>query len=268
MSKTSTAILQDVVAIAREVPPAVLESLCQDLEKMQLNLPEGERMAMVAQFTQPSMRHALSKLIKTWNAEAPHLSPVKLAWALRGASAMDESWRHGQSLELAWTGPLPSDSHFRRTDQAFLDLIEGAQVSVIMVTFVAYKIQEIASALLRAAKRGVQIMLILESAEASAGKVEYEALRGIGRQVAEASNVYVWPQDQRPRGAADRYGTLHAKCAIADANTLFISSANLTENALNLNMEMGILIRDGVLPAQADHHFRELIAQGVLSQVK
>jgi phosphatidylserine/phosphatidylglycerophosphate/cardiolipin synthase-like enzyme len=36
---------------------------------------------------------------------------------------------------------------------------------------------------------------------------------------------------------------LHAKCAVADSELLFIGSANLTESAFELNMEIGALIR-------------------------
>jgi PLD-like domain len=44
--------------------------------------------------------------------------------------------------------------------------------------------------------------------------------------------------------------SLHAKCAVIDSNLLFLSSANLTEFAFNLNMELGVLIKGGSLPAR------------------
>ena len=40
-----------------------------------------------------------------------------------------------------------------------------------------------------------------------------------------------------------RLGSLPAKVAVADGATLLISSANFTEYAMTLNMELGVLIR-------------------------
>ena len=68
---------------------------------------------------------------------------------------------------MVWSGPLSGASTFRRTDQALLELIQTAKRSIIVVAFAAYKIPDIATALLDAAKRGVKITLILESTEES-----------------------------------------------------------------------------------------------------
>ena len=62
----------------------------------------------------------------------------------------------------------------------------------------------------------------------------------------------------------DKAGILHVKCAVADGTWLFLSSANLTEYAFTINMELGTLIRGSRLPVQAESHFDSLIAQGVL----
>ena len=64
-----------------------------------------------------------------------------------------------------------------------------------------------------------------------------------------------------------KHGSLHAKCAVADRRRLFLSSANLTAYALTLNMELGLLVTDGPLPAQVDQHFRALIEAGKLVTV-
>jgi phosphatidylserine/phosphatidylglycerophosphate/cardiolipin synthase-like enzyme len=57
---------------------------------------------------------------------------------------------------------------------------------------------------------------------------------------------------------------MHAKCAVADEDILFVSSANLTEFALTINMEMGILIRDGYMPGMVVRHFEALVQEGTL----
>ncbi len=64
-----------------------------------------------------------------------------------------------------------------------------------------------------------------------------------------------------------RDGALHVKCAVGDASLLLLSSANLTHYALNLNMEMGILVRGGALPRRVAAHFMSLIDKGAIVRV-
>ena len=54
---------------------------------------------------------------------------------------------------------------------------------------------------------------------------------------------------------------------MADSRWLFLSSANLTEYAFTVNMELGVLISDGPLPGQVEMHFDQLIQAGVLARV-
>ena len=49
--------------------------------------------------------------------------------------------------------------------------------------------------------------------------------------------------EQRPRPPDGRHGSLHATAAVADGKALFISSTNLTEDAMALDMELGVLRR-------------------------
>jgi cardiolipin synthase len=72
---------------------------------------------------------------------------------------------------------------------------------------------------------------------------------------------------KRPKDSLGRYGSLHAKCAVVDSNLLFLSSANLTEFAFNLNMELGVLIKGGDPPRAVEMHFHALIATGCLERI-
>jgi phosphatidylserine/phosphatidylglycerophosphate/cardiolipin synthase-like enzyme len=113
-----------------------------------------------------------------------------------------------------------------------------------------------------AANRGVNVALVVETDDGPGGKVEVSPLRElVGDQ--SGIQVFEWPVEARPREGG-HYGTLHAKCALADDEVLFISSANLTERALELNMELGVLIRGGPAPTQAGRHFGELISKRIL----
>ena len=51
---------------------------------------------------------------------------------------------------------------------------------------------------------------------------------------------------------------------MADQATAFISSANLTEYALSLNMELGMLVKGGSLPRELAAHLRGLIQGRIL----
>jgi phosphatidylserine/phosphatidylglycerophosphate/cardiolipin synthase-like enzyme len=62
-------------------------------------------------------------------------------------------------------------------------------------------------------------------------------------------------------------GSLHVKCAVADGIRLYLSSANLTEFAMTLNMEMGILLEDKDLPFRIKNVFEDLISDGTLSEI-
>lgn len=57
---------------------------------------------------------------------------------------------------------------------------------------------------------------------------------------------------------------MHAKCAVADGARLLVSSANLTEFALNMNMELGLLVRGEELPGRVVEHLNHLIRERVL----
>lgn len=264
MIQTTHPCLEQIVAAARAIPGPVLEQFCAALEGLPEHATPEARLAIASHFIQPTARQMLTGLVSVWNAQGMALSPACLAWALRGASAVDDDWRKGFSLELVWTGPIPAGSTLRRTDQALLDLIRQARRSLILVTFTAYNIPAIKEALAKALTRGIHLTLVLESAEYSDGKIQHECMGAFGPQIINQAHVYVWPLAQRHHDAQGRYGSLHVKCAVADDTHAVLSSANLTGHALNLNMEMGVVIRGSDLPSRISEHIYNLIAQQVL----
>ena len=60
-------------------------------------------------------------------------------------------------------------------------------------------------------------------------------------------------------------GVLHAKAVVADGESVFTTSANLTDAALDRNIELGVLIRDRALAASVTSHFQGLIDREVLN---
>ena len=95
------------------------------------------------------------------------------------------------------------------------------------------------------------INVVVESPDRIEGQKAYSTLAALGPTVAGRCGVYVWPIEGRFRGGTGKPGLLHVKCAVADGRWLFLSSANLTEQAFSINMELGVLITGGTPPARS-----------------
>ena len=72
------------------------------------------------------------------------------------------------------------------------------------------------------------------------------------------------PVENRLLEDAGNQGLIPAKCAIADRECLFLTSANLSGNAMAINMELGVCIHGDPLPEQVERHFDDLIARADL----
>ena len=256
--------LRRIVKLAAEIASPAIEKFCDALERLPTGFGQTELAALVDGFAQPEVRAALFGLMNDWRQQRRDVTPRELAWALRAANSTDDFHRLRQRIEMVWSGPLAGTSTFRRTDQALLELIQSAKRSIIVVTFAAYKVPNIAAALVDAAKRGVKVSLILESSEESEGAVTFNATAAMGTELIHAATVYAWPLEKRGMDANGNRGALHVKCAVADDEAVLISSANLTEHAMNLNMELGLLVRGGELPLSLAGHLRSLMQNGIL----
>jgi phosphatidylserine/phosphatidylglycerophosphate/cardiolipin synthase-like enzyme len=60
---------------------------------------------------------------------------------------------------------------------------------------------------------------------------------------------------------------MHIKAAVADSRVAFLTSANLTEAAFELNMELGVLICGGHIPGTIDRLVDSLLDSGALQMV-
>lgn len=211
-------------------------------------------------------RHATT-FLDTWETVAPLLAPAAVAMALVTAGRSHQAHQSAQSVELVWTGPATKVVPVRRTDQALLQVIRHAQQRLLVISYAVYNIPAIGEALVGAADRGVEIRLLLETPDRLDGENTYDTLKALGPSIAERCDVYVWPVENRDKNANGHCGILHVKAAVADANMLFLSSANLTEYALSINMELGVLVTGSTIPRSVEKHFEELIEDGVVVRV-
>ncbi len=180
MSPEEAKLLAEVAAIGRELSRGALEELCDALQCLPAGAtPASRRASLPGGVHSPPARVRAARLAELWSA-APGVSPECLAWGLRAASRVDDHHRRGRSVELVWTGPAPRGTTLRRTDQALLDLVRTAERTLYVVTFAAYKVPAVKEAMLAAARRGVQVTLIFESPETSAGKTAFAGLEALG----------------------------------------------------------------------------------------
>src|SRR5690606_9995920 len=156
-------------ALAGDLPAELVLRVAQLIADGQ-GAPSWQRDAQVlAALPQPAPRERVRALLALWSSLAPDVPPLGLALALQAAARTAEYFRQHQSLELVWTGPGSDVIPLRRTDQALLQLIHGAQHQLLIVSFAVYKANAIAQALVQAAHRGVGVDICLESPNASEG---------------------------------------------------------------------------------------------------
>jgi phosphatidylserine/phosphatidylglycerophosphate/cardiolipin synthase-like enzyme len=260
--------LADTIQQFAATTPAETTILLVD-ELCKLTRRDGNeiRAQLIALAATPALRHRIANLIVAWQTHAPEMDGAAIALALLTAHETTLTQRSAQSIDLVWTGPDSRVIPLRRTDQALLQIIHETKTKLLIVSFAVYKIPTIVTAIVQAIQRGVSVSICVESSEASGGKIAYDTWRAFGEEVRLLARFYIWSASQRQSSTEGKQGSLHAKVAVADESAMLISSANLTEYALNLNMEMGVLIRHGELPLLVEKHFESLIAQKVFEPV-
>lgn len=268
MDRHQQTIIEGVTELAAELPDGALHACASVMENARETDTLGSiRAAIVRAIPQPAQRARVQRFLDLWEQQAPTVAAPLVAMALRSAGAATRRTREAQRVELVWTGPLASGVPMRRTDQALLQVIQSAKATLLIVSFAVYKLEAITDALIAAANRGVAIRICVEAPEPSGQRMAHDTIKALGPQIAQRAAIYVWPNDQRTSDSMGNTGVLHAKCAVADHRLLFISSANLTGHAMQLNIELGSLIEGGPAPATVVRQFEHMISAGILKQI-
>lgn len=262
------ALAKVIYEIVAELPPVLVYRMADLLGDEAIAEWSRRQAIMTGVSPHPAVVERIRWFINQWQAHAPSVSASAMALALRSSATTLERERSYQRVELVWTGPESGIIPLRRTDQALIQLIQEARQSLHIVSFAVYKIEAIVQALLGATKRGVRVTIYLETPDSSDGKVTFDPLGTYGVELARRAGVYIWPLDKRSLSTDGRHGSLHAKLALADDTRLLISSANLTEYALSLNMEAGVLITGGEQPEKVGRHLQRLVETGVFQPVR
>jgi phosphatidylserine/phosphatidylglycerophosphate/cardiolipin synthase-like enzyme len=253
--------------LARHLPYTVLVAVANALRQCDGMERSAARLAVLQSLPTPNFRDATSAFLDLWESCTSEVGSGAVTLALFTAAEGELPDRRRGVVEVAWTGPELADTHFRQTEQAILEVINSATERLTVVSYAVYRIPRIREALVAAAGRGVLIRLIVETPNRIEGQGEYDCLLALGSDVASACTVYYWPQEKRSKDEKGKFGILHVKCAVADGHRTFLSSANFTEYAFTINMELGLLVTGGNVPGQIERHFDRLVDEGIVARV-
>lgn len=260
----SDLLTQAVTRAAEEVPGDLLELGARTIEQRTAWSPNA---AAVLKTASPAWLYTVhaDRIASAWRS-CPDRSGSAVAWSIRAAVAAVAATRAENRVSLVWTGPQTAEVHGLRTTRAVLEaLVEYATQTVMLVSYAGYSVQALVQALRAAVDRGVEVSLILETKDDSSGALSIDAAAAFAALQGRA-RFFRWPIDQR-HAFFSPSARLHAKCAIADRSRALITSANLTAAAINDNVELGVLIEAGPLPATLHRHLSLLIEQGVFEEV-
>lgn len=209
---------------------------------------------------------ALIAALERWEALGV-AGPAQAAW-LR---SLEEAEGRREGPEFVWSGPEVHGLHARETRQALQASLAAARRSVWLSTYVWFDGPRAFEALARrmdeASDLDVTLLLNIERKRGDTSRTD-----DLVRRFADRLWNKDWPGKRRPRVFYDPRslepegpaGVLHAKALVVDDEVAFLTSANLTEAALDRNIEMGVLLRDRAFAQTVVQHFRALIERQLL----
>ncbi len=173
--------------------------------------------------------------------------------------------------DLVWSGPEVPGLHARNTRRVYEELLGSAERSVWASTYAFFDGPKAFEVVARRmdARPELRVTLLLNIQRK---RGDTTAAEHLVRRFADRFWTTEWPGSRRPTVYYDPRaleldgpgGVLHAKGVVADDEAVFVTSANLTEAALDRNIEVGLLVRDRALAASMSSHFQGLIDRGLL----
>lgn len=250
-------LLDAIAALVSLVSPEKVQAVAARVRRTDANKAATALPSVVGT---PVASTVVEQLAAAW--QNTKVGSDELASMLIAASHVYAKAASEQSTELVWTGPTTPFVSARRTEQALLQVINSAEQSLFITSFVAYDVSSIVKALNAANDRGVVISMLLELSQDHGGSITFDAI-GKMRTLVPAAKLYAW--HEKSDLFAD--GRVHAKVAVADGRMCFITSANLTGHAMEKNMEAGVLISGGNVPRLLQDHLQSLVDIKLVSRV-
>lgn len=193
--------------------------------------------------------------------------PATAAWI----RTVEEAASRVPRPDLVWSGPEVPGLPARDTRRVYEELLGSAEHSVWASTYAFFDGPKAFDALARrmdeCAHLRVMLLLNIQRRRGDAAPADQLVQRFADRFWAvdwpgrSRPSVFYDPRALDPEGPA---GVLHAKALVVDDEAVFITSANLTEAALDRNIEIGVLVRERALAASVSRHFQGLIDRDIL----
>jgi len=254
-------LLAVIADVGLELHPDRIDVIADRLGK----ISSVEQFAAVKSSFGPNIdKRLVGRLDTAWRNVAD-VPPRDVAVALRGASAASIAHERRGSSELVWTGPFTHQVPIRHTEQVLCEVIDAARRRLFIVSFVAYGVDSIVNALREAIERNVEVRFLLEVSSEHGGKIKNHDSAKLMRAILPSAHLYTWSSPSPPNQGGG--GAVHAKCAVADGEVAFITSANLTSAAMERNMELGVLVKGGNMPTQLHDHLDALIDTKVIAAI-
>ena len=250
-------LLESISAVVTLIPTEKVEAIATCIRQTEASHAMTTLSSLVGT---PVATTTVEQLVIAWQKNS--IRADELSSMLLAASHVFNKTVSKQTTELVWTGPTTPFVSARRTEQVLLQLIDSARNSLFITSYVAYGVSSIVNALNSATARSVEIVMLLESSQDHGGSINIDVI-GKMRNLVPDARLYAW-HDQ-----GDKFidGRVHAKVAVADGKSCFITSANLTGYAMEKNMEAGVLISGGNIPQLLGEHLHALISTRVIVPV-
>ena len=177
---------------------------------------------------------------------------------------MPRSYYFTHPSHLVWSGPQTDVNYNTRV--VFEDLLTSAEHSIWVSSYVVQSRRRVLGHLAQHMDTtpSLRANLILNMPRY---KRDDRTNRRIVREFADRF-WQRWPGKRRPCVYYDPRsvrrqdrGRLHSKLVVADAERVFITSANLTRAAWDDNIELGLFIKDAALANDVIAHLHDLIAK-------
>jgi phosphatidylserine/phosphatidylglycerophosphate/cardiolipin synthase-like enzyme len=195
------------------------------------------------------------------------MGPATAAW-LR---TIERAAARTPKPDLVWSGPEVPGLHARDTRRVYEEVLGCAERSIWVSTYAFFDGPKAFEVLARRmeSKPTLRVTLLLNIQRK---RSETTASEQLVRRFADRFWKTDWPGTSHPSVFYDPRaldlegpgGVLHAKATVADDEAVFVTSANLTEAALDRNIELGVLIRDRAVALTICRYFRHLIDRELL----
>ncbi len=248
-----------------DVPPHLRDRLASALEAGLIAAP----------YSVGSLRSVLGLAHAADGLVSALLELEKLGVAGPAAAALirtvGEVARRSTKPDVVWSGPEVPGLHARDTRRVFEELLGTAERSIWASTYAFFDGPRVFEVLCRRMDTRPELRVtLLLNIERKRG--DTTAAEQLVRRFADRFWSTDWPGACRPRVFYDPraleadgpVGVLHAKAVVADDEVVLVTSANLTEAALDRNIELGLLVRDRTLAATVSRHFQVLIDRELL----